>query len=136
MTQTATRRRSKRAGKLRRDKPTKRVGQRIVERLTEFAEALERSERISDKFTCHKIRLDLKPGTYDAQTVREVREMLRLSQSLFAKFLGVSVPTVRAWEQGMNVPSDMASRFLDEIRLNPTYWQRRLQSATLAKKGS
>ena len=114
------------------------VAKRIVGRLTEFTAALESGTDISDKFTLHKVRLQLEPGHYKPQTVRATRELLNLSQRLFAKFLGVSVQTVRAWEQGYNVPSEMACRFLDEIRLNPPYWKHRLQSATVstAAKGN
>ncbi len=114
------------------------VAKRIVGRLTEFTEALESGTGISDKFTLHKVRLELEPGHYKPQTVRATRELLNLSQRLFAKFLGVAVQTVRAWEQGYNVPSEMACRFLDEIRLNPPYWKQRLQSATVtsAAKGN
>jgi len=65
--------------------------------------------------------------------VRRTRGLLRASQAVFARFLGVSVKTVRAWEQGFNVPSDMACRFMDEIRRDPSYWLRRLRSAIVAR---
>jgi DNA-binding transcriptional regulator YiaG len=55
------------------------------------------------------------------------------SQAVFAKLLGVSLNTVRAWEQGVNHPSDMACRFLDEIRRDPAYWVRRLKEAVIAR---
>jgi len=51
---------------------------------------------------------------------------------LFAHFLGVSVKTVRSWEQG-KTPSDIASRFMDEIRHNPNYWRQRLKESAKAK---
>lgn len=108
------------------------VASRIVSRLTEFTEALEGGENISEKFTCHKIALQLEPGQYAPLKVKQTRQLLKLSQPLFAKFLGVAVQTVRAWEQGDNVPSDMACRFLDEINANPAYWQERLRSAAVS----
>src|SRR4051794_17473009 len=55
------------------------------------------------------------------------------SQAVFARFLGVSRNTVRSWEQGVNAPSTMACRFLDEIRLNPAYWQQRLRDSAKVK---
>jgi putative transcriptional regulator len=106
------------------------VASRIVSRLTDFTKALESGATISEKFTVRTIRLNLQPTAYDTASVRKTRKLLNLSQPLFAKFLGVAVQTVRAWEQGDNVPSDMAARFLDEINANPTYWQRRLRAAT------
>ena len=111
---------------------TSSVASRIVSRLTEFTEALESGADISEKFTCHKVTLKLEPGSYAPQKVKKTRDLLNLSQPLFAKFLGVAVQTVRAWEQGDNVPSDMACRFLDEINANPAYWQERLRSAAVS----
>jgi DNA-binding XRE family transcriptional regulator len=52
--------------------------------------------------------------------------MLNASQAVFARFLGVRPTTVRAWECGNNVPSDMAARFLDEIRANPSLFKARM----------
>ena len=45
---------------------------------------------------------------------------------LFARFLGVSVKTVRAWEQGTNTPQEIACRLMDEILHDPDYWRKRL----------
>ena len=36
-----------------------------------------------------------------------------------------------AWEQGAKNPSDMACRFMDEIRHNPRYWQERLRESAV-----
>ena len=110
--------------------PSGSVAGRIVSRLTNFTKALESGAAISEKFTVRTIRLNLQPTAYDPTSVQKTRDLLNLSQPLFAKFLGVSVQTVRAWEQGGNVPSDMAARFLDEINRDPAYWQRRLCAAT------
>ncbi len=79
----------------------------------------QRRTGLSEKFTVRKIRLNLEPTSYNPATVRKTRDVLKLSQPLFAKFLGVSVQTVRAWEQGNKIPSDMACQFLDEINANP-----------------
>ena len=114
--------------------PAGSVAGRIVSRLTAFTKALESDAVVSEKFTVRTIRLNLQPTSYDPAAVRKTRDLLNLSQALFAKFLGVAVQTVRAWEQGDNIPSDMAARFLDEINRDPAYWQRRLQSAAVAQE--
>ncbi len=62
-----------------------------------------------------------------------IRDQLGLSQPLFAKFLGVDVKTVRSWEQGINEPSAMASRFMDEISMAPDHWKSRLQQIMKTK---
>lgn len=109
------------------------VAGRIRSRLEGFVGALQRKESIVERFTVRQVDLDLKPTSYGPQQVRETRKLLAMSQSVFAKFLGVSISTVRAWEQGVNVPSDMASRFMDEIRSDPEHWRNRLRDLVIAK---
>ena len=65
--------------------------------------------------------LDLLPMPYGPALVKRTRAILSVSQGIFAQFLGVSVNTVQAWERGINVPKDVACRFMDEIRHNPDY---------------
>jgi putative transcriptional regulator len=111
----------------------RRVGARIIQGLREFADALEKKEPISEKFNCRVVELVLRPTSYNAEMVKETHQLLNASQAVFARLLGVSIKTVRAWEQGVNTPSDMAARFMDEIRFNPNYWLRRLREATVTK---
>ncbi|UUO06943.1 hypothetical protein M4951_01205 [Blastopirellula sp. J2-11] len=101
-------------------------GAKIVDRLKNFAEALESNETISDKFTCRTIKADLQPQAYSPELVKETRNLLRASQAIFANFFGVSVKTIHDWEQGRNVPQGAACRLMDEIRRNPEYWLKRL----------
>ncbi len=109
------------------------VGTRIIRGLQELADALKNREPLAEKFTFRRMELDLPPTAYDAAAVKSTRDLLGVSQAVFAKFLGVSTRTVRSWEQGVNTPSDMAGRFMDEIRLNPQYWVERLRSVVTAK---
>jgi putative transcriptional regulator len=109
------------------------VGSRIIERLEGFKKALKNGQQISERYTCRKVILDLQPTPYGPQQVKQTRKLLNASQALFAKFLGVSASTVRAWEHGTNVPSAMACRFLDEIRTDPQHWIKRLKSAVVFK---
>ncbi len=108
-------------------------GEKIIERLKGFAESLENGDNITDKFTCRTIKLNLQPTAYSADLVKEVRNLLGSSQAIFAEFIGVSVKTLQDWEQGRKSPQNTACRFMDEIRGNPGYWQKRLRdSAGLA----
>jgi putative transcriptional regulator len=109
------------------------IGTQIIEGLREFADALESGSPIREKFTCRRVVLNIKPSVYRPAMVKKTRELLSLSQPIFARFLGVSVQAVRSWEQGVNTPSDIASRFMDEIRRDPDYWMKRLNEASLAK---
>src|SRR5262249_694183 len=78
-------------------------------------------------------RLALQPTAYNSRLMRETRDLLGASQAIFARFLGVSVKTIRAWEQGVNRPNARACRFMDEIRRDPRHWLSRLREAIVAK---
>ncbi|MGL4462283.1 MAG: helix-turn-helix domain-containing protein [Planctomycetia bacterium] len=94
------------------------VADRMLSRLQGFADALEKGEKISERFTCRSIELKLEPAEYDADGVKKMRHSLGLSQAVFAKYLGVSVKTLQSWEQGKPVPT-IARRFMDEIKRDP-----------------
>jgi DNA-binding transcriptional regulator YiaG len=114
-------------------KKTGSVASEIIEGLREFAESLERKESIAGRFDCRVVELDLRPTSYDPALVKKTRHLLHASQKVFARFLGVSAKTVSSWEQGVNTPSAMAGRFMDEIRANPAYWVKRLRDVAVAK---
>lgn len=80
-------------------------------------------------YTVRTLTLNVAPGEYTAERVKETRALLNLSQPLFAQFLGVSPKAVMAWERGVQ-PSGTARRFMDEIRGDPDHWRQRLQEAT------
>jgi putative transcriptional regulator len=109
------------------------VASRIIGGLQEFADALDANQPLSEQFTCRLVQLDLRTTDYGPDQVKETRKILNSSQALFARFLGVSVKTVRAWEQGVNAPKEVACRFMDEIRLNPSYYQKRLRESAVLK---
>lgn len=88
---------------------------------------------MTKKFSCRQIKLNLVPTHYGPDLVKKTRRLLGVSQSLFARFLGVSPKTVRAWEQGINIPHKMACRFMDEIRQNPRFWNTRLREIAVAR---
>lgn len=52
---------------------------------------------------------------YDAARIRELRESLRLSQSVLAAVLNTSVSTVRKWEIGDKKASGPSLKLLDLI---------------------
>jgi len=110
--------------------PESSVESEILEALADFTDALEKGE-VTQRLTCRQFKLNLKPTQYSPDLVKETRKMLGLSQPLFGRFLGVSPKTVRAWEQGINVPHPMACRFMDEIRKNRAYWMKRLRSMAI-----
>ncbi len=55
----------------------------------------------------------------DAADVRAVRERLAVTQEEFALMIGVSVATLRNWEQGRRVPEGPAQALLRVAAANP-----------------
>lgn len=98
------------------------IGRKIIHGLREFNDSLKRGEDATKKYPWRRVVLDTQPSQCDGRLVKKPRGLLGGSQSVFARFLGVSVKTVQSWEQEQSVPSEMARRFLEEIRANPTYW--------------
>ena len=113
-----------------------RQGKELIGGLRELSDSLKRKERLSDEFTCHTIVLDFQPTQYNAASVKKVRKLLGASQSIFSRFLGVTVKTVQSSEQRQSTPRDVACRFLDEIRADRDYWLSRLRRMATPKQQS
>jgi putative transcriptional regulator len=105
------------------------VGAEILEALEEVRDALNSGEALEDRFTVRSYRFDFAARDYSSDDVRSVRQLLGLSQPLFADFLGVDASTVRSWEQGTRPPSPIARRFMDELAVNPEYWRGRIRES-------
>jgi putative transcriptional regulator len=104
----------------------------LLKGLQDFAAALESDGPLPKQYTSRRVVLDLAPHAYSPAEVRATRSLLQASQALFAQFLGVSIKTIQSWEGG-KPPSDMAARFMDEIRRNPEYWRGRLRQSAKVK---
>ncbi len=109
------------------------AGAEIVGALEGFLDALRGGGDIAERFTVRTVELNLSPRVYTGDDVKKTRATLGLSQALFARFLGVSVKTVRAWESGDRKLSGMACRFLDEIALSPDHWKERIRELIVSK---
>jgi|SRR5579864_902473 len=127
-TETLTERRS--GGKL-----SPRV-EEMVAGLHELCDSLEAGKPLEQVATVRTYRIDFAPPELSSAEIRSIREVLGLSQALFADFLGVGLPTIRSWEQGQRVPSALARRFLGEIRADANYWRQKLARATVRKDES
>ena len=71
--------------------------------------------------------MNLSPRPFSGDEVSGLRKSLRLSQAVFAEFLGVSVSTVQDWEQGINEPSGPARRILEEMYSDTDAWRKRIR---------
>ncbi len=63
-----------------------------------------------------------------ASEIREARRRLGLSQEQFADVFGISVSSLRKWEQGQYAPSGAAKALLKVIALEPEVVLRALAS--------
>ena len=111
-----------------------RVERDLVEGLDGFLVDLKGNRPIRKKYSCRQVVLNLRTRAYGPKEVKTIRALLKVSQALFAQFLGVSPQTVRAWERGQS-PSDIACRFMDEIHRDPPYWRERLREVAKVKVG-
>lgn len=57
--------------------------------------------------------------TYGAVDIRKLRESVNVSQSQFARMIGVSTGTVQNWEQGRRVPRGPARALLQVFEKSP-----------------
>ena len=56
---------------------------------------------------------------YDAVDIRKLRKSVKVSQSQFARMIGVSVDAVQNWEQGRRTPRGPAMALLRVFEENP-----------------
>ena len=84
-------------------------GSRIIESMQE-AVAIARGSMPVDSYTVHI------PATVD---VRAIRKRLGLSQTSFSARFGLSLHTLRNWEQGKRTPDPAARAYLKVIEKAP-----------------
>lgn len=105
------------------------LAQEIIADLTELNAALKAGTPLREKFTVRTVRVIREPGQYTAADVKAARELVGVSQALFAQMLGASPALVRAWECGQRKPAPMARRLLDLVRARPSEWRAMVEAA-------
>jgi putative transcriptional regulator len=55
------------------------------------------------------------PTQMEPKRIKRIRENLRVSQPVFARYLNTSESTVEKWESGVKKPSGMALKLLDIV---------------------
>ena len=113
------------------------AGTKIVGAFNEAIEAMQDDGPLENRFAVNTYRVEFDLKEYKPDDVRRARSRMRMSQALFAQFLGVNANTVRSWEQGSRPPSVIARRFMTEIESDPEYWLVRVaQCATRRERRS
>ncbi len=102
------------------------AGAKIVSAFQEAIDVMRSGEPLPGRLTVRSYHPEFVRPTYGPEDVRRVRDLLAMSQVVFARFLGVDPNTVRSWEQGTRPPSSIARRFMGEIEDDPAYWRQRI----------
>jgi len=66
-----------------------------------------------------KMGVKVSSPTLDAKEISHIRKRLKVSQSVFAKLLNVSLSSVRQWEQGLRKPSGSTMILLELLQKEP-----------------
>jgi putative transcriptional regulator len=73
-----------------------------------------------------KLGVKIVPVSISAEEIQKIRKTLKLSQSVFAKLLNVSLSSVRQWEQGIRTPSGSTMILLELLQREPKLLNYRL----------
>ena len=76
---------------------------------------------------CKEIGVDISghiARRFTPEEIKSIRRGTGLTQSAFAKYMGVSVKTVEAWEAGRNHPEGAACRLLAMTQSDPAFPQK------------
>jgi putative transcriptional regulator len=111
------------------------LGAEMVAGLSAFCDALESGEPIEERFIVRTVHRDPNPKSFEASDVKDIRRMLNASQVVFAKILGVSVKSLRSWEQGTKGVPATTCRILDRMIANPDLWKPPFSELTTTEKG-
>lgn len=60
-------------------------------------------------------------GVFTSSEIKAIRNSTGLTQKIFAKYMGVSVKTIEAWEAGRNHPEGAACRLLSLTKKDPSF---------------
>lgn len=87
---------------------------------------------IKTSFTAKELKefgVEIPKVEITAKDIQEIREKIKLSQSVFAKVLNVSSSSVMQWEQGKRTPSGSTKVLLELLRENPNLLNYRIGSS-------
>lgn len=111
----------------------RRLGERLVAEFSELRDALGSKKPVEKRYTVRTVELDLKPKSFDPESVRVIRLSLGVSQAVFAGLLGVSTDLVSAWEQGNREPAGPVCRLLELMEIDKNRWLQILEQGAQRK---
>lgn len=107
------------------------IGKGLIKGLKEVI----RFERGRKTLWISDVEIPKKPPEWTyKQIIRLRKEVLGVSQPVFAAYLGVSLGALRGWEQGLKNPSSTARRLLQILAKDPKTFVRILKDASISKQ--
>ncbi len=94
------------------------IGENLINSLEE-AIKFENGEKVKG-IKSHFITVAPLPD-FNGKEIKEIRNKLGLTQSIFAYVFGVSIKTVEAWESGKNHPAGPAQRILSILEKDKSF---------------
>jgi putative transcriptional regulator len=76
----------------------------------------------------NKLGVEIPEVHLKSYQIKEIRENMKLSQTVFARLLNVSPSSIRQWEQGKRQPSGATGVLLDLLKRYPHVLDYRLNS--------
>ena len=101
-----------------------------------FEEAAQHAEGKRADLRTTTLAMPEPPAPMNPRAIIGLRRSARCSQVMFAKFLNVSVSTVRGWEQGARAPSDAGLRLLEIAKKHPEVMFKELNPSTRPKRAA
>ena len=91
---------------------------KLFKELMEGVDAMQQQREGKVTLRSHEV-VDLPPLEVDADLIRDTREQLHVSRTVFARRLRVCVRTLENWEQGRARPNAQASALILMVRKYP-----------------
>jgi len=66
-----------------------------------------------------ELGVEIKDIKIDSNKIKNIRKIMNLSQTVFAKILNVSIGAVRQWEQGKRTPTGSTMVLLEMLEKEP-----------------
>ncbi len=97
------------------------MAKKRVKIFDELKEALEgaRDYRLGNRTDLRVTEIPAPPKKITPREIRQIREALNASQTIFAVYLNVSTNAVRSWEQGTRRPQHATLKLLTIAKRNP-----------------
>lgn len=91
---------------------------KLFDELMEGVDTMQQQREGKITLRSHEIE-DLPPLEVDADLIRDTRERMRVSRSVFARRLRISTRTLENWEQGRARPNAQAAALILMVRKFP-----------------